>query len=388
MRTPGAFRPDEKYDFRVNRTPCVVCGKPLRPGQTKFHSETCRWKADSKTRQTISRIARFMSRRQIIQIPFQTLFATSVFLEASPDSSSARRSYTSSVLDELDKLLFHRGPNDTAVRSYVRLRADAVRLAFETEPSTNIDDHRNYVRALEILRDAGAERLDEINKLIEYAWHAVHFYHAHRDLLRLAKALQALANTYRLSNDERNGRRMTRYSWNIASEKFSRSRDAATLTVVHQSAFWDLRLFGEYLEGPVAEKKCREIVRLANEVNTPGVLIETSRELAGYWAQRGKLDRASGELKTIDTLRSAHPTLVSYGAPTFLRPEIELRLSSPATRDEGIDLIETKYAALYNSDRHLYYYRQLRKWQRKYGLTLEIPKPEYATAILAYLPRN
>lgn len=72
-------------------------------------------------------------------------------------------------------------------------------------------------------------------------------------------------------------------------------------------------------------------------------------------------------------------------------PKIEalLKTAAPAELREAGRLIETKYLPFYQVDRHLYSYDTLRKWMRIRGLNMsfELPKPNYASANLTYLPR-
>ncbi|MFY9561293.1 MAG: hypothetical protein WAQ52_13755 [Terriglobales bacterium] len=282
-------------------------------------------------------------------------------------------------------LLLYRGPNDPAVRSHVRLHADAIRLMFEMERPTNLEEARQYVHALEILRDAGVESSHEVKQLREYGWAVVEFYRADGDLLNLAGALQAFANLCRLDEDEVSARRMTRRAWHILNEKYGRSDDPNALMAVHQSTFWDLRLFAQDLEERSTQNKREQLIRLAERVNTPGIWIETRRELAGYWTIRREYDEAREQLQALEDLQNLHPRLPTYGAPTLLRPKVELLLDSGG-KDEVMSLIE-KYADLYRKDPHLHYYRQLKKWKREYGLSLQVPDPVYASPILIYLPR-
>jgi hypothetical protein len=370
---------------------CIVCGKSLRGIQEKFCSDSHRWKADANARKAIERIGKFLTRREVIQGSLATALAFALHLESRPESSSARREHTASVLHQLDLLLSRKGPNYPEVRYFARVQADAIRLAFEAEPSRHTDDRRHYVRALEILRDTGLEYPYDAERLLHYAWTVVRFYYDEGDFLNLAKSLQALANTYRLNEDERNGKRFTHYAWHILNEQFSGSKDPEVLTIVHQSAFWDLRLTAGYLGRETEEQKCRRIVDLAGRVDTPAIWIETYRELAGHFGRDWKYeDKARTAIEHIDRIRKEQPGLTTYGAPTLLRPEIELRLGSgrEEDKDEAIGLIETKYLPLYRRDPHVYYFRQLKKWDRKYGLSLDIPVPSYASPILVYMPRG
>lgn len=389
MRTPGASR-SESNSLAPAVRKCVFCDQPLGPGRVKFCSDQHRWADDSNARQALVRVNKLFSRRELIRGSLATALVFALHLESRPDSPGDRRSHTASVLHELDLLLSHRGPNDPAVRSFVRVQADAVRLAFEAEPSRNIEDCRQYVRALEILRDAGSENLEDTETLLQYGRAAVKFYAGHGDYLNSARSLQALANTHRLNQNERRGTRLTRYAWHILNEKFSRSNDTEVLTIVHQSAFWDLRLSADTIGRPAAEEKCRQIIGLAESVNTPAIWIETHRELAGHFGKDGEReDESRHQLQQLDKVRKENPGLTAYGNPTLLRPQIELLLGSGRKRDkdEGIHLIETGYLDLYKSDRHVYYHRQLMKWNRQHGLSLQLPSPAYASPILVHLPR-
>src|ERR1700676_4741077 len=256
MRTPDAFHLPSNSAAAPTRS-CELCGKRLRGNQRRFCCDAHRWSATANVRQTVLRVGELISRRGFIRTSLEVLVAASLHLEASPESIAARRTYTSSVLDELDLLLLHRGPQDREVRSQVRLRAEAIKLSLELEPSRTHDDQYHYIHALEILRDVGVDDQSHIKKLIDYAWRAVRFYHAGSDLLRLGRALQSLACVYRLDQDgERNARRMAGYAWNIlGSREFINSTNPAILTVVHQTAFWYLRLKANYIDGDVVDER-------------------------------------------------------------------------------------------------------------------------------------
>jgi hypothetical protein len=388
MRTPGAFRPG--WLAETDRK-CVVCRDPLRPGQEKFCGDRCRWKADANARQAISRIKQLLSRRDLIRGSLATTLAFAVHVESRPDSSGARRTHTASVLHELDLLLSHRGPQDPEVRSFTRVQADAIRLAYEAEPTSDQDDVRHYVHALEILRDAGSENPADVERLLQYAHAVAKFYAERKDYLDLARSWQALANTCRIAEDKINGKKMTHQAWQILNEKFSQSRVPEVLTIVHQSAFWDLRLFADDIERADAEAKREQIVDLAETVNTPAIWVETHRELAGHFGRNREYeDEARTELCQLEIVRKENPDLATHDAPTFLRPEIEILLESgrKGDKDEAIHLIETEYLALYNRDRHVYFYNRLKDWERKYSLSLQVPPPTYASPILPYLPRG
>jgi hypothetical protein len=265
-----------------------------------------------------------------------------------------------------------------------------VRLAFEKmEQPADLDEAYQYVQALEILRDVGVESASDIKKLREYGWTAVRFYGERHDFFKLARAMQAFANTCRLDEDEATARGITRGAWHILNEKCAHSADPNVLVMTHQSTFWDLRLSAIDAEEHTTKKKREQLLNLAKTVNTPGIWIETRRELAGHWMMRGDYDQASEQLQALESLLQENETLPTYGAPTLLRPKIELSLETarPARRDEAIHLIES-YADLYRRDPHLHYYRQLQRWNRKFGLSLEFPSPAYASPILIYLPRG
>src|SRR5207244_1503952 len=140
-----------------------------------------------------------------------------------------------------------------------------------------------------------------------------------------------------------------------------------------------------------AVQKCQQIIELAGRVDTPTIWIETYRELAGHFGKDWKYeDNARTALGHISRIRKENPGLTTYGAPTLLRPTIELLLGTrrEAEKDEAIGMIEKEYLSLYHQDPHLYYWRQLKKWDRKYGLSLQVPAPTYASPILIYLPRG
>src|SRR5207249_2969391 len=97
-----------------------------------------------------------------------------------------------------------------------------------------------------------------------YGETAVQFYRDRKDLSNLARALQALANTCRLAEDEPTAKRITRSAWHILNEKYSRTDDSKMLLLLHQSTFWDLRLFGAEAEERSAKRKREQLVDLAN----------------------------------------------------------------------------------------------------------------------------
>jgi hypothetical protein len=390
MRTPGTSREEVSStgedQVRCQNPSCDVRFTP-RTGQHRFCSDKCRWSVNDNTRHVLHRL---VPRRELTGTSTQALLALAAHLQSRPESPGLRRDWTWATLRELDLLLSSRGPNDAAVRSYARLRADAVRLIFEKmEQPADLDDLYQYFGALEILRDVGVESADEVRKLRQYGWAAVEFYRDRRDLFKLARALQAFANTSRLDDDEVTARRMTRRAWHVLHEQCSKSEDPNVMTMTHQSTLWDLRLFARDTEQRRTKSKREELARLAHMVNTPGIWIETRRELAGYWTMQGEYDEARRQLQALETLRRQNDGLTTYGAPTLLRPRIEFLLVSgkAAERDEAIHLIDS-YAELYRRDPHLYYYRQLQRWGRKHRLPLELPPPAYASPILIYLPRG
>jgi hypothetical protein len=388
MQAPFVFQPEA---HRTAALPtCGVCGKPLRGQQRKFCGDQCRSKADQHARQAIRRVTDLLSRRKLICKSAATLNAFTIHLESRPESLGARREYDASVLDELDLLLTQKGPNDSDVRIFARVRAEAIKLAFELQPSPHPDDIRHYVRALEILRDSGLEDPEDRETLLHYAWAAVHIFDNQKDWLNLARSLQALANTYRVFGDEIHAKQLTRYAWWILSEKFGDSEDPRALTVVHHSALFDLRLFRDEIEREKAERKRQHIMELAERVGTPTIWLDTHQELTGYFARDQRhADQAHEELRALRELQSRYPRPTTYGAATLLRPEIELCLASgrKTDKEKGVYLIEARYLELYKKDRHAYYFRILMTWKGKYDLSFDLPKPVYTTPLLLHLPR-
>jgi len=388
MQAPFGFQPQVRH---TDETPkCVVCGKTLRGQQRKFDCGRCRSEVDVNARQAIRRVKILLDRRRLICKSVATLNAFTTHLESRPESPGPRRAYEATVLDELDLLLTRKGPNHPDVRIFARVRAEAIKLAFEVESSRHPDDMRHYARAHEILRDSGLEEREERETLLEYAWTPVHIFHNQKDWLNLARSLQALANTYRMFEDNFRAKQLTHYAWWILSEKFSHSKDPRALTVVHHSALFDLRFFRDEIGREKAEQKRQQIIELAGRVGTPTIWSDTRQELTGYFARDHRYqDQAHEELKALRELQSRYPRPTTYGATTLLRPEIELCLGSgrKTDKEKAICLIESRYLELYKRDSHAYYYRILQKWKDRFTLSFVLPEPAYTSPLLLHLPR-
>src|SRR5260370_30870192 len=134
MQSPGPSRLSSS-EPKETVWKCSVCGKQLRGIQEKFCGDKCRWKADTNARKAVERVGKLLTRRKLIHGSLAAAFAFALHLESRPISTGAQREYVASTLYQLDLLLSHKGPNYAEVRSFARVQADAIRLAFEAEPS-------------------------------------------------------------------------------------------------------------------------------------------------------------------------------------------------------------------------------------------------------------
>jgi tetratricopeptide (TPR) repeat protein len=382
MQTPDNSR------LSIFRNKCATpgCNNLAYPGR-RYCTDSCRQGRDSKARQALSRLRR---RAEFTMSPLERT-SLAAALEAGAISRSQRKYDICQELDNLDELLQRRGPADLDIRADVRFRAHVIRSRFLYEKPQDRDEVRQYRRALEILRDVGTESWSRIAEIRGYAEEVVRLYLNSGDFLGLAKALIACGNVRRLQGQDRIASSMATFAYHLIAEKcyVSKASEPDVKILLHNAAFWNLRLAPYRWSDRERIQKKHLIVDLATEVGTPSIWLETHRELTAYWSFVGDREKALEEFAALERLRET-AAFPQYGGPCLIRPKIHVLLESgeKADRDEGIHLIESEYLRLYNDDPHYYYYHQLKAWKKQFRLSIELREPTYGSAVLTYLPRN
>jgi hypothetical protein len=319
------------------------------------------------------------------------LFALLLRLAKSPETPGERRDARWRDLYALDERLFRHGPVPV-VRSEIQEAVSAIRWEILTDGPATSDHACQYIRCLEILRDLGVEQSFEVPRLRRYAWEVVQFYLGIRDILRMSKALIAYAHTWRLDNREYQARNFYTYPFQIL-RRYRGPRDLTYLTLFHNATMWKLRYFVEHLSAKKQDERLqilRRLVKLAKEIDTPGVRLETYRELVAYWGEGGRdRDQALDAYQELQELLARYP-FPRYGREALLRPKIHALIDSGklADRHEAAHVIQSEFLPLYEEYPHFYYEKPLLVWKRQLGLSFDPPKPVYGSAILTYLPRN
>jgi len=306
-----------------------------------------------------------------------------------PTTKAQLHEYAWKEVQRLDGLILKKGLDDPSARKSIRNGAAALRKLFEDKGIRTGEDAMLVARTHELLRDAGVEgepSRPDITSIRRHADAAVALYAEIRDYRNLGKALIASANTCRLDEDDRTADRMFRAGYHILNERCSRT-DPGIARLLHQVSFWKLRLSAQNLDRCEIRKQLNDLSNLACELGEPSVHLETYREEVGCLTHELRdYDKAAERLVEMKELLRGMSFQPSYPAPTLLRPEIELLIKT-GEKDAAIHLIENDYATLYRNNRHLHYYRVLQSWIRKYGLSIQVPSPAYASPILIYLPR-
>jgi tetratricopeptide (TPR) repeat protein len=309
------------------------------------------------------------------------------FVRQSPSRlKSADDARTWETLEELDHSLSFYGPQNASVRAQVKQHANSIQLRLEGCTYPNSEQLRQYVRALEILRDAGAETSEELWLRKSQAWTAISYYRHIRDIPSLARALHAFANVCRLLGDKATCWRMTRWALLLLEEQ----RQPLSLNqrlVLHQASYWDLRSCAEGYGDAQANRKRDDVLDMARMINTPLTWLQTWQELAGYYGMLGKAEEAEEALSKLDDLKRTID-LDSMGSPTLLRPKIEFYIERDR-KEQAIDIIEREYLPAYRANPRQLFLGHLQRWGRDLGLSLPVDLPStYETPMLIYVPRG
>lgn len=363
------------------------CKTPVT-GRRKYCSDKCRSEHTAACRKAMSRL-----RRKHAPISSnKELFALLLRLAQSPEASGERRDARWRDLHALDDRLFRHGPIP-AIRSEIKDAVSAIRWEILSDGPATSDHAGQYIRCLEILRDLGVEHSSEVPRLRSYAWEVVQFYMGINDILRMSKALISYAHTWRLDNHEYQARNFYTYPYQIL-RRYRGPRDLTYWTLLHNATLWKFRYFDERLAADKRYERLKilkELEKLAKDIDTPRVWLETYRELAWYWGEGGRdRDRALDTHKKLCDLLARHP-FPRYGRVALLRPKIVTLIDSgiPADRSEAARIVKTEFLPLYEEeDPHFYYYEPLLVWNEQLELSIDPSEPIYGSPILTYLPRN
>jgi hypothetical protein len=289
-------------------------------------------------------------------------------------------------LDCLDRLLSLHGPFDVPVPTEIKKRADSIRSRLETRTFPNWDEVREYVHALEILRDTRSDSPEELMLRRTQAWAAVWYYLHIKENPSLSRALQAFANLCRMQKDQRTTWKMTRFAHDLLTERRHPLSPKAWL-VFHHASILDLRSCTEGYGDALVNERHNALLELAGKLNTPMVWFQTWQELAGYYGMRGSVEQAEGAIEKIDALRRS-VRLNSFSHTSSLRAKIELY--SGHCPERMIDLIEREYVPAYRASPRAYHLGHLQRWEGDLGLSLpsDLPRPYHESPILLYMPRG
>lgn len=92
------------------------------------------------------------------------------FVTQTPSRSKSQELGIRENLDHLDSLLGSNELRDASSRIEIKQRAESIRSHLETRTYPNRDELRQYVRSLEVLRDAGSETREELVLRKSQAW--------------------------------------------------------------------------------------------------------------------------------------------------------------------------------------------------------------------------
>lgn len=287
-------------------------------------------------------------------------------------------------LGQLDHLIASPGPS-SPIREDIRMRANRICARLEAKTLPNHDELRQYIRALEVLRDIGAETQLELLLCQHRAWAIVQYYFRLKDFPCLARALHCYGNTARLLGDQRTNWQMIRYARYILEEsRVALSSKSQFMRLISTTV--DMRSCAEGYGDYRANSMPRISGELAETIGTPLARLHAWQELAGYYRMRGNVEKAEESFATIDKLKQAIPAELIDPAPS-IRARIELYIGRD--RDRAIELIEQEYLAAYQANPRNLYRGHLQRW----SLALRIPIPHlqvqaYETPMVFYAPRG
>ena len=378
MRTPNVFLGSDTPRQHV----CRACGTVFehrRRGGNIFCSATCNSSFGGEAR-TVLHFLRHQGPNGL------TPQAVLDFVTQKPSRlKSADVTGTWGDLDELDRLLVVPGPSNPLVRQDIKLRADGIRSQIEAKSLPNQDELRQYVRALEILRDAGSETQQELRLRQSQAWAVVRYYLNLGELPGLARSLHCFANASRLLGDQRTNWKMIRYARHVIEESRVPLSTKARLVLLVVTTF-DMRACGEGYGESHANSMPAIVRDLAASIDTPFMWVPTWGELAGYYRMRGDIERAEECLAKFDALKQIVPVSFIDLVPSF-RPKIELYLDRD--RDRAVDLIEREYLPAYRANPRELFRGHLQRWSRKLGISIpNVDVKTYETPVVFYMPRG
>lgn len=313
-------------------------------------------------------------------------------LESLPSSPDTRFESFWKELEKLDLLMVTKGPVGAGIRAAIRTRAAVLAAALDLEePSTRrLKDCRCLaVRARELLRDTPVEgplTAPALLILLGHAKAAVQFFLEIRDFPNLGRALIALGNIYRVAGRKREGTQKYLWALHILNEGCDPG-DPTVARLLHEARCWRLRLEGQNIEQPVIRSEIAKLTRLANQVNHPCMWVAHYREEAGFASYLlCDPDLATQRMHDLELARRQLTNYTAFADTTLVTPLIEFLFENHKD-EEAIEVIQKRYVPLYLRHRSQYCYRRILRWRRDHMFEVVVPPPEYAGALISYLPR-
>jgi hypothetical protein len=246
------------------------------------------------------------------------------------------------------------------------------------------------VRAHEVLRDVGTEGPFGSESLVVLLGHAsapIRYFNETHDFPNLGRSLIALANIYRLAEDDRQAVQKFLWAFHILNEKCD-SRHPSVARLLHQVRFWRLRYSGWELDRCRIKCEIAQLKPLAEQVNDPCIWVEHYREEAGFANYLlTDVDLASERLQRLGKAWRELKNHTTVADPAVLTPRIHL-LFDTKRDEEAIAEIQRGYVPLYLRCPNVMSYRRILRWSKGRKFKIAVPPPEFASAFLSYLPRR
>jgi hypothetical protein len=386
MRTPDVSRLKDGGSGSPQHI-CKVCGGSFLHrgrGGNLYCLNGCNWSSDENARQAIHRLESHREPDEATFTKDSAILPQPVDLASTPNK---RVSQTWDELASLDARLSQGGPNIAPLRKTVAGNAMSIYRRLRLKDTS--DERRQFIRAVELLRDCGAGSGESLAPARSYAWLAVRYYLRVRDYLPLARALQSFANICRILGDKCTWHQMIRYSYHILKER-RQIPWAKKAVLLHQAMYWDLRACAERGESrSIHDRRLHELMDVTSEIDTPVVWLQTWQELSGYWRMMGDIEKAQNAVAELEACKRCQ-NLPALGGPSLLRAKIEPYFDShaPQAKDAIVHVLETEYLPAYERDPRRLYFKNLKRWETQLGLSLQIRPPTYESPGLFYNPRG
>jgi hypothetical protein len=280
------------------------------------------------------------------------------------------------------------GPSDLVMRNEIKLGANEILNSISSDTSLCKDRLFQFADATELLVDLGSDDEVSLQEIAAWLGSLVHFYDRQGESIYLCRVLLKLANTYRHLGDTVIARQLIRYAFNILHGKRKLTKPMGQL-IFMEAVIWDLRMRPWDSE---ANERVAMLEGLMDEIGTPTVRLNGTRELTAHWKRRDEIAEASKWSDELLKLELTTEDCAHIVRPTVIRPRIELLLENrnqdKRKKEQAIELIRGDYLTQYERDRRRLPYREVMRWSERFDLGLTPSLPIYESPIIFHLPRG